>query len=243
MPLIPFPDVPPLPGVPPLPRVTAQQYTTVYSLQTGTFILSPAQASIWAIYNPATGFDLYTPENGAELSFLSYGFSRTMDVSDFPIEAPSSGVGSGFSSYNKVFQPANPVVTLSMSGPESEQAKFLAALDAACGSTDLWIVQVPDTINASTQRNYTVESYSYRRSADRGATLLMVEISFREIKQTTATLTNVLTSSSTSVPVTPQSPSAVASVSAGTVQPSTLTDTQVNNVLNYIRGNTVGVPN
>ena len=243
MPLIPFPDIPNYPGVPQIPRQGAQSTSVTIPLVAGAAVLSQSQTGVWAIYNSATGVDLYTPQNGADLSFLSYGFSRSMDVSDFPIEAPSSGVGSGFSSYNKVFQPANPVVTLSMSGPESEQAKCLAELDAACGSTDLWIVQVPDTVNASTQRNYTVESYSYRRSADRGATLLMVEISFREIKQTTATLTNVLTPSSASVPVTPQSPSAVAPVSAGTVQPNVLPDAQVSAVLNLIRGNTVGVPN
>ncbi|MDG6999852.1 MAG: hypothetical protein JRN15_12135 [Nitrososphaerota archaeon] len=243
MPLIPYPDVPNYPGVPQIPRNGSQQNSITIKLSTGVLILPQSQVGVWAIFNSSTGADLYTPQNGADLSFLSYGFSRSMAVSDFPIEAPSSGVGSGFSSYNKVFEPANPIVTLSLSGPESEQARFLAALDAACGSTDLYVVQVPDTVNASTQRTYTVESYSYRRSADRGATLLMVEISFREIKQTTATLTNVLTPSSASVPVTPQSPSAVAPVNAGTVQPNMLPDAQVNGLLNLIRGNSVGVPN
>lgn len=234
MPRIPFPSVPNYPGVPQIPRQGAQSNAVTIPLVSGGAVLSQSQAAVWAIYDAATGIDLYIPQNGAELSFLSYGFSRSMAVSDFPIEAPTSGVGSGFSSYNKVFEPANPIITLSLSGPESEQAAFLAALDTACGSTDLYVVQAPDTVNASAQRTYTVESYSYRRSADRGATLLMVEISFREIKQTTATLTNV---------PAPQSPAALAPVSSGTVQPSTLTDPQVNNFLNYIRGNTVGVPN
>ena len=232
MPLIPYPHVPNYPGVPQIPRNGPQP--NAIAIPIAQKITVPSQAPVWAIYNSTTYEHLYSPKNGAELSFLSYGFTRAMNICDFPIEAVSSDLGSGFSSYNKVYQPANPIVTLAMSGPESEQAAFLMALDNACSSTDLYTIQVPDTANASTPRTYTVESYSYRRSSDRGATLLMVEISFRQILQTTATLSNVSAA---------QSASSASPVSSGTVQPSTLTDTYVNNLINQLRGNTVGVPN
>ena len=96
--------------------------------------------------------------------------------SDFPLER------GGFAAYNKVEMPASPLVTLCMGGSESDRKKFLDAIDAACLSTDLFDVVTPEVAYVG----YAIERYNYRRSSSRGATLLMVEIALREIREVSA---------------------------------------------------------
>src|ERR1700744_5890140 len=131
MPNIPFPAVPPYPGVPLLPRpITAGVATTpVVAIGIGTLssILGNAlqQAPQWGIFdssgNQLGGFgggtsiisSLVSQVTGARtpvLSTLSFEWSRETSVANFPLEQGS------FASYNKVQNPANPVVTLALSG-------------------------------------------------------------------------------------------------------------------------------
>ncbi len=146
MTLIPYPNVPDYPGVPSIPRKSPGSPTISISLaipsnpsaQTGPY------ADQWGIYDSDTGDALYTPVDGGTLSFFSLAFSRQMSISDFPIEANATGQqGAAFASFNKVWQPANPIVTFALSGSETEQYAFLSALDNAVASTNLYDVITP----------------------------------------------------------------------------------------------------
>jgi len=134
-----------------------------------------------------------------------------MQVSNFPIEASDQNQGVPFASYNKVYQPANPVLTLALSGTEQEKTDFLAAIDTACGSTIAYYVVTPDTPAGEA---YTLDRYSYQRSATRGVSLLIVEVSMTQIAYVTPALSNTTVSS-------PQSPSAASQINNGITQPST----------------------
>jgi hypothetical protein len=110
---------------------------------------------------------------GTTTSTSSVDYSKEMKVSDFPIEKGS------FASYNKVELPATPIVTLAFTGKEKERTIFLQDIDNACKSNFLYNVVTPEV----TYKNYSIERYAYQRRHDRGATLLLVEISLKEIRQ------------------------------------------------------------
>src|SRR6202035_2919805 len=100
-------------------------------------------------------------------------------VSNFPVER------GGFASYNKVEMPGNPTVSLVLDGSQSDRTSFLAAIDGACKSTTLYNVATPEV----TYANHTIERYSYRRQANRGAFLFVVEVSLIEVRQLSAVYT------------------------------------------------------
>lgn len=62
--------------------------------------------------------------------------------------------------------------------------------------------------------NYSIERYTYARRSSKGATLLMVEVSLKEIRQVQASFTTA--------PITnPQNPASTSQVNSGMTQPST----------------------
>jgi hypothetical protein len=213
MPLIPYPDVPDLPGVPLIPRngISSQSL----AVQTGQSTVVSAEEPVWGLYD-ANNDPIYTPSGSGTLSVVSFGYRRAMDVSDYPVESPlGSNQGSGFASYNKVFRPSEPVLVMGLAGSETEKNEFLAAIDTACKTTELFGVVTPDTVyNSNNGGLYTVSQYSYRRSSEQGATLLLVEISLVEVYQVNSSLTNVPAA---------QSPSADAQANGGTVSGQTET--------------------
>ena len=217
MPTIAYPQVPNYPGVPSIPRTAPGTPAIVIRIAPpATNTSQSSNEPIWGIYTvgsqTVTGQNIYTPTEGGTLSVLSFGFTRAMQVSDFKVEAPNPNQGAAFASFNKVYQPAQPVITLSLDGTDGEKTDFLAAIDMACGSTAVYNVITPDTPAGG--NTYTLERYSYQRSATHGADLLIVEVSLTQIEQVTAALSNASITS-------PQSPSASAQVSNGNTQPST----------------------
>lgn len=189
MPLIPFPDVPKLPGVPALPRSPNFPTTALAGL-------GLLQGMLWRIFQVQTRWGIFDSKGkalgdpskftglaaagiGATLSTGSVDYAKETKVSDFPIER------GGFASYNKVEMPASPVVTLCFEGSEKERRAFLESIDAACISTELYSVVTPE----ATYINYSIERTNYSRRATKGATLLTVEISLKEIRQVSAAYT------------------------------------------------------
>ena len=233
MPLIPYPDVPAYPGVPQIPRLYAGSPTidmNIASSQDLAVNQSPNELP-WGIFT-ASNQPLYTPTEGGTLSVLSFGLNRAMQVSDFPIEANTSGQGAAFASFNKVFQPYCPVLVLAMSGTEGEKIAFLKTLDDACSSTNLYNVFTPDASYSGTDGACTIERYSYQRSATRGATMLIVEVSLKQVLQVSPSYTNTPISS-------PQSPSASAPVNNGVTQPAVPTSI----LYSIFHGNILGTGN
>ena len=125
------------------------------------------------------GNALEAPGRGSTLSTGSVDYSKETRVSDFPLEHGS------FASYNKVETPAAPVVTLCLTGSENNRRTFLESIDTACKSTDLYSVVTPE----KDYIGYTIERYNYARTASKGATLLIVEITLKEIREVSALYT------------------------------------------------------
>lgn len=224
MPSIPFPNVPDLPGVPQLSRPINAAIAQVPALAVGlgsfATILGQSlqQTPQWGIFDAQgdqLGISNTTPSIlsalesqvlGSSVPTLStYGFDyvKEMTVSGFPTE------GGSFANYNKVEQPANPVVTLILDGSQSDRANFLNAINVACKSTNVYNVVTPEV----TYTGYTMERFTYARRAQRGATLLIVDISMKEARSVTATFTTSI--------VAPQNPSSTPQVNNGMTQPTT----------------------
>jgi len=231
MPSIPYPDVPNYPGVPAIPRNSPASSTIAMQIASPQGGVNQYTGNLpWGIYT-SSNQPIYTPTEGGTLSVLSFGFTRSMSVSNFPVEASVSGQGAAFASYNKVYRPSNPVVTFSLSGTEGEKIAFLAALDSACQSTSLYNVYTPDSSYSGSSGACTVDRYSYQRTATRGATLLIVEVSLTQVLQVSSALSNVALPS-------PQSPSASSPANNGI----TKTSTPPTSYLAQIATGAVGVP-
>lgn len=193
MALIPFPNVPKLPGVPAIPR--SAKFPPAARVALGLL-----QGALWRIFQVQNQWgifdskgkpladprrfqglagDLLNTLGGTTVSTGALDYSKETKVADFPVER------GGFASYNKVETAAAPVVTLCMNGSEKNRRTFLEAIDKATKSTDLYSVVTPEV----TYVNYSVERYSYSRRSSKGATLLIVDISLREIRQVSAQYT------------------------------------------------------
>jgi hypothetical protein len=216
MPLIPFPSVPNYPGVPAIPRTAPGSPSINISIAPAqnTSVSQSSSEPLWGIFTSSNA-PLWKAEDVGTLSVLSFGFERSMQVSDFPVEANNANQGAAFASFNKVFVPSNPILTLALSGTEAQKMYFLAALDVACQSTALYNVLTPDASYVAPNGACTIERYSYQRTATHGATMLIVEVSLKQVLQVTAALTNVPTG--TTGITSPQSPSATSATNGGTV--------------------------
>ena len=224
MPLIPFPDVPPYPGVPPLAR-SGDIPTPDIQMSLGEMqpmLASSMQSGVlWGVFdsdNNQLGISSQgAGGTGPTLSTSSIEFDKETTISDFPLEADATGNNAAsFASYNKVEHPADPKVTLVLSGSESDRTAFLNAIDDACISTDLYSVVTPTV----TYYNYSIESYNYRRTSTQGATMLSVEIALKEIRQVSAQFSTVQT------PINqPQNPDATPQTNSGSVQPQSTVNT------------------
>jgi hypothetical protein len=239
---IPFPNVPEAPGVPQLTRAAnaAIASSPVLAIGLGSvenlLISALQQPPTWGIFDQS-GNQLGIPTNsqsalqaigGALLSQLtgstapslstfSVEYTQETRVSTFPVET------GGFASYNKVQNPASPIVTLILDGQESDRTYFINSIQAACIGTDLYNVVTPEV----TYYNYNIERFSYSRKATKGATLLYVEIYLKEIRQVEATLT-------TAQIVAPVDPAATPAVDNGVVQAAPVNQSVLNSLNNGI---------
>ena len=232
MPLIPYPSVPNYPGVPSIPRTSAGSPSINISLASNQPLVISSQEPIWGIFSATDNSPLFTPSEDGTLSTYSFDYSRRSTVSTFPVETGS------FVSYDKIWSPANPVVTLAFSGSISDKSRLLDALETACLGTSLWNVFTPDT----EYDGYTIARYSYRRMSNKGATLLLIDVMLEEVKQVTASYSNVIgtessgsATPSTSTTPAPQSPSAAPATSSGQIQPSTPSQGTLQKAYTWIR--------
>jgi hypothetical protein len=152
------------------------------------------------------------------LSTGSVDYAKETRVSDFPLER------GGFAAYNKVELPATPIVTLRYTGNENNRKEFLAQIEAACKSTELYNVVTPEV----TYLNYSIERFDYERRAARGTTLLEVWIYLKEIRQVSAAFTE------SSRIVDPVDLGATPTVDNGKVQPRTPGASTLQTIVNKI---------
>ncbi len=243
--LYPFPNVPALPGVPQLARPLGFNLTSSSST-----INFPSDADIqpdapqdfqaaypatWGIFDAATGviplglatqtaYDNPNSDSGqagtgmsipASISVISVEPVRDTRLADFPLQNGS------FAMYNRVCLPRTVKVTLAIEGSDNARATFLNQIEAACLSTDLYVIFT----ESYTFTNYALESYSYTRKAQRGSTLLTAELTMKEVLQVSSA-----TSTTSSPIVSPQNPASTPQVSGGIQQPAAPTQSQASSI-------------
>lgn len=200
-----YPDVPNLPGVPSVLRAPGSSIASTaiaLVINDAVGVLEGALAPIWGVFDDS-GDPVAVSDTTLMLEYQ--GDSR---ISDYPQEQGA------FGSYNKVQMPYHATVTLVCGRSVSARAAFLAAIEGAKQSTDLYTIVSPE----ATYPNANIVAYDYRRTTRNGATLLIVNLHIEEVRQTgTAQFSNTLPASQV------QNPASADPSTLGQVQPQTPT--------------------
>lgn len=173
MPLIPFPDVPSSPGVPAVFReVTIPSIAELARFGSEALtdlIFGPPR---WGLYG-ADGQQMLVFE-----TFLSIAFNQGGQISSYPSEQ------GGFSSFNKVDAPFEATIKLAHGGDPASRNVMLSVLERIVGSTDLYSVVTPEIVYPSAN----LVKYSYTRADKNGSSLLVVDLTLLEVRQTAVPL-------------------------------------------------------
>lgn len=105
--------------------------------------------------------------------FLDMDFAGQNSVAHEPIEQ------GGFASYNKQDSPKEITVTLASTKMYFNQQPVLEALDKLAQGTQKLSLVTP----SSEYKNLNLEGYSYRRTEDAGAGMLVVELKLVEVRE------------------------------------------------------------
>lgn len=139
-------------------------------------------------------------------SFLDIDYTNEGKALSYPVEQ------GGFANYNKVESPLGISVTLATQGLDSDFEYILERLDEYKGKAVKLSVVTPSALYES----MTLETYSYRRTQDAGAGMLVVELSLVEVRE-------VETQVTTTVITKPKNPTSSSTVNTGKTQPQTPT--------------------
>lgn len=187
----------------------------IFAVTDGAQGTSIGSAGTLSGYISATGGTANASDT-AEASTYSVDYAKEMRISDFPVEK------GGFASYNKVEMPGEPRVTLMLDGSVDDRTALLALLDYAAKSTNLYNVVTPEAVYT----NCTIQRYGYQRAAAKGANMLIIDVTLKEIRQVSAAYTVQQISK-------PQNPSAAPQQSGGIVQSPSSTPTD--RFMEYLR--------
>lgn len=169
MSLIPFPDVPPGPGVPAILReatIPSIAELAGFGLQALTDLMfSPPR---WGLYG----------EDGQQIlvfeTFLGIRFKAGGRISSYPVEQ------GGFSAFNKVDSPFEATIQLAHAGDQASRNVMLSVLERIVHSTELYAVVTPEIVYPSA----SLVNYAYNRESRSASSLLIVELSLEEARQT-----------------------------------------------------------
>ena len=166
MPLIPYPNVPNLPGVPGLNRNSAGYVAAALTI-VGELLPLGLFGQKWAIINKS-GAAALSPD-----SFVDFEYREEHKIPNYPIEQGS------FRSYNKISLPFDIRITVTCSGNgRMKKSQFLAAIDKLLFGLDLVSVVTPEV----TFMNCNLVHVDYRRESNRGATLIIAQLWFQEVR-------------------------------------------------------------
>jgi hypothetical protein len=216
MSLIPYPNVPPLPGVPAINRNSAGYVGAALNIA-AQLLPNNLFGTKWAITD-ASGNLALVPD-----SFVNFEYKNERKIPNYPVE------GGSFSNYNKVAMPfdCRCVVTCSGNGAMSKQG-FLLALQNYLDSLTLLTISTPD----ASYPNLNLVHVDYRRESKQGATLLLVQLWFQEVR----------IAQKSAAPETAE-PSGSASVDIGQVSPVPPSAAQNKNILSQKDAINFGVKN
>lgn len=210
-----FPDVPNVLGVPALRREFTTRQTTrlIISRILSRILLSRfTNRGVWGLYN----------KDGKLIeasSVYSLDFKGPSKISEVPLQNGS------FAAYNKVQVPDFYLLRLVKTGSDALRNQFLIDIDTAKKSTDLYYIVTPE----KTYLNVSIEEYIYKRTAQDGVSMLIVDITFKEIRQVRPAFSTVKLQDA-------KSPTALSSLSGGLVQPIALTTAKTQSLLNSVLG-------
>lgn len=173
-PLIPFPNVPNVPGVPALLRsFTVPSAGAILNRVLGAAAAEVFGQNIWGIFD-SKGTEVLVAD-----SFLSIDYQNGARVSQAPQEEGS------FASYNKVANPFDCTVMLTIGADKAARTAFLQKVEDMLASTDLFTVVTPER----TYTNASLENSSYRRNSANGVTLITVTLNFVQIRSSATSTT------------------------------------------------------
>jgi hypothetical protein len=166
MPLIPYPDVPQLPGVPTINRSSSTPISAGLTVL-GELLPNNLFGVQWSIEDQSNSITLI-PD-----SFFNFEYKNDRKVPNYPVEDGS------FQSYNKVAIPfdCRVVVTCSGNGAMSK-GEFLSALQSMLDGLNLFTIYTPNYYYS----NLNLIHVDYRREARQGATLILAQLWFQEIR-------------------------------------------------------------
>jgi hypothetical protein len=165
MSLIPYPNVPNLPGVPALNRTG--NYVAAALTIVGELLPDNLFGTKWGITD-ADGNTALVPD-----SFVEFDYRNERKIPNYPVEEGS------FQSYNKVALPYDCRLTVTCSGNKSMSKQgFLTAIDTYLNSLTLLSISTPD----ANYPNCNLVHVDYRREARQGATLIIAQLWFQEVR-------------------------------------------------------------
>jgi len=133
-------------------------------------------------------------------SVVALDHRREYKISTYPLEKGA------FEAYNKVEVPYDLELTITKGGTDADRTAFIASLEKAVKSLELYQVLTPEV----TYTSVNVVGYQTRRTADKGATLMHFDISLQNVRTTAQTAFS-----------NSKDPSAAGTSNSGPVQPVT----------------------
>jgi hypothetical protein len=133
-------------------------------------LLTADDPALFLLFPPQWG--IFSQDGGPILtvdSVASVEYTRDYRISDFPQEQGA------FASYNKVQQPFRAKLVFLI---EQSRIAFLQSVEAAVASLDFVTVVTPEIQYPSAN----LTSYSYRREASNGKTLIRVEVQCEQVR-------------------------------------------------------------
>ena len=168
MPLIEYPDVPDEPGVPNIPRNPTAP-PVQQSTQPTTNSVVEVNTLPWMIVDDNGGL-LLSPDTYADFQVRAESV-----IPNYPIEK------GGFSSYNQVEKPYGIKLTAIVTGKSGvTRNQFIESIQSLKSSLTLASIVTPYT----TYSNAKLIDYNWTQKSDHGLTMLMIELTFQEIRQT-----------------------------------------------------------
>lgn len=138
-------------------------------------------------------------------SVNALGYKQDWSLSNYPVEEGA------FESYDKVNTPFDVRVRLMSGGSEENRQFLLDGIDAIAGDLELYDVVTPEKVYESCN----IAGYDYRRTAENGAGMIMLDIHLVEVRVTAAAAFS-----------NTQEPSSQGQVNGGTVQAVPTTTSQ-----------------
>jgi len=142
-------------------------------------------------------------------SVVSMEWRQEYAISDFPVE------GGAFQSYNKVYIPFDVRFKFASGGSEAKRQRLLDSVAAIVGNLVLYSAASPESIYP----RCNVVHYDYKRTAQDGVGLIVVDVWLREVRVISST--NIATIMPSGIPTgAVAAPSGALAFNAGDVQPN-----------------------